>query len=93
MSRLTSTCRAIARAVPPIVGKQNIVSLFNYKIIAMYARGMTARETQEYLLIMYGTEVSPDFTGRVTDKVKTELPVAQLALEPMYPSCPSMHFA
>ena len=34
---------------------------FDDKIIAMYARGMTVREIQGFLLERYGTEVSPEF--------------------------------
>ncbi len=34
---------------------------FDDKIIAMHARGMSAREIQGFLLEMYGIEVSPDF--------------------------------
>ena len=35
----------------------------------MYARGMTVREIQGYLLEMYCTEVSPEFISKVTDEV------------------------
>lgn len=59
---------------------------FDQKIIAMYARGMTVREIQGYLLEMYGTEVSPDFISRVTDEVMAEVTAWQSRpLEPMYP--------
>ncbi|VVD74027.1 transposase [Pandoraea communis] len=33
---------------------------FDDKIIAMYARGMTVREIQGFVLEQYGTEVSPE---------------------------------
>ena len=42
---------------------------FNGKIIAMYTRGMTAREIQRFLTEQYGTEVSRDFISSVTDAV------------------------
>ncbi|ONN77718.1 transposase, partial [Burkholderia cenocepacia] len=42
---------------------------FDDKIVAMYARGMTVREIQGFLLEQYGTEVSPDFISSVTDEV------------------------
>jgi transposase-like protein len=59
---------------------------FDEKIIAMYARGMTVREVQGYLLEMYGVEVSPEFISSVTDAVMAEVSVWQArALEPMYP--------
>lgn len=52
----------------------------------MYARGMTVREIQGYLLEMYGTQVSPDFISRVTDEVMAEVTAWQSrALESMYP--------
>ena len=59
---------------------------FDQKIIAMYARGMTVREIQGYLLEMYGTEVSPEFISQVTEEVMAEVTAWQnRPLEPMYP--------
>jgi transposase-like protein len=59
---------------------------FDDKVIAMYARGMTMRETQGFLLESYGVEVSPDFISSVTDAVMSEVVAWQSrALEPMYP--------
>ncbi|HEY6641338.1 IS256 family transposase [Povalibacter sp.] len=59
---------------------------FDQKIIAMYARGMTVREIQGYLLEIYGTQVSPDFISKVTDEVMAEVTAWQSRpLEPMYP--------
>ena len=59
---------------------------FDDKIIAMYARGMTVREIQGYLLEMYGTEVSPAFISTVTDGVLAEVSAWQARpLEPVYP--------
>jgi len=40
---------------------------FDQKIIAMYARGMTVREIQGFLLEQYGVEVSPDFISAATE--------------------------
>ncbi|MBR7560595.1 transposase, partial [Mycobacterium tuberculosis] len=34
---------------------------FDDKIVAMYARGMTVREIQGFLLEQYATDVSPEF--------------------------------
>ena len=42
---------------------------FDEKIIAMYARGMTVREIQGFLLDHYKVEVSADFISTVTDSV------------------------
>ncbi|WP_310676788.1 IS256 family transposase, partial [Burkholderia multivorans] len=59
---------------------------FDDKIIAMYARGMSVREIQGFLLDMYGIEVSPDFISTVTDAVIDEVREwQQRPLEPMYP--------
>jgi transposase-like protein len=59
---------------------------FDEKIIAMYARGMTVRKVQGYLLEMYGVEVSPEFISSVTDAIMAEVSAWQArALEPMYP--------
>jgi len=59
---------------------------FDDKIIAMYARGMTVREIQGFLLEQYGTEVSPEFISSVTDAVMEEVTAWQTRpLETMYP--------
>ncbi len=59
---------------------------FDDYIIAMYARGMTMREIQGFLLETYGTEVSPEFISSVTDAVMAEVTAWQARpLEPMYP--------
>jgi transposase-like protein len=59
---------------------------FDQKIIAMYARGMTIREIQGYLLEIYGTEVSAEFISKVTEEVSGEIMAWQnRPLEPMYP--------
>ena len=59
---------------------------FDDKIIAMYARGMTVREIQGFVLEQYGTEVSPEFISSVTDAVMAEVTAWQSRpLEPMYP--------
>lgn len=59
---------------------------FDDKIIAMYARGMTVREIQAFLVEQYGTEVSADFISSVTDAVMDEVTAWQTRpLEVMYP--------
>ncbi|VVE84547.1 transposase [Pandoraea sputorum] len=59
---------------------------FDDKIVAMYARGMTVREIQGFVLEQYGTEVSPEFISSVTDEVMAEVTTWQARpLEPMYP--------
>jgi transposase-like protein len=59
---------------------------FDDKIMAMYARGMTMREIQGFLLASYAVEVSPEFISSVTDAVMAEVGAWQARpLEPMYP--------
>jgi transposase-like protein len=59
---------------------------FDDKIVALYARGLTVREIQGYLVETYGTEVSPDFISTVTDGVLAEVTAWQSRpLEPVYP--------
>jgi len=59
---------------------------FDEYIIAMYARGMTMREIQGFLLESYGTEVSAQFISSVTEAVMAEVTAWQARpLEPMYP--------
>jgi len=59
---------------------------FDDKIVAMYARGMTLREIQGFLLESYAVEVSPEFISLVTDAVMAEVTAWQSRpLEPMYP--------
>ena len=58
---------------------------FDDKVTALYARGLTVREIQAYLLETYATEVSPDFISTVTDGVLAEVTAWQSRpLEPVY---------
>ncbi len=70
---------------PQLIGKhERRFTGFDQKIVAMYARGMTVREIQGYLLEMYGTGVSPEFISKVTDEVQAEVVAWQSRpLEPM----------
>jgi putative transposase len=59
---------------------------FDDKVIALYARGLTVREIQGFLLETYGTEVSADFISSVTDGIQAEVTAWQnRPLETMYP--------
>lgn len=59
---------------------------FDDRIIAMYARRMTVREIQGFLLKQYGTEVSPAFISSVTDEIMAEVTAWKARpLEIMYP--------
>src|SRR5271166_3786207 len=58
---------------------------FDDKIVALYARGLTVREIQGYLVETYATEVSPDLISTVTDGVLAEVTTWQSRpLEPVY---------
>ena len=46
---------------------------FDQRIIAMYARGMTVREIQAFLLDQYAVEVSPEFISTVTASVMEQV--------------------
>ena len=72
---------------PKLIGKhERRFTGFDDKIIAMYARGMTVREIQAFLMEMYATEVAPDFISTVTDAVLAEITAWQSRpLESMYP--------
>jgi putative transposase len=59
---------------------------FDDSIVALYARGLTVREIQGYLLESYGTEVGHDLISTVTDGVLAEVTAWQSRpLEPVYP--------
>ena len=72
---------------PKLIGKhERRFTGFDDKIVAMYARGMSVREIQAFLVQMYNTEVSPDFISQVTDAVMEEVREWQSRpLEAMYP--------
>jgi putative transposase len=59
---------------------------FDDSIVALYARGLTVREIQGYLIETYGTEVSPQLISTVTDAVLSEVTAWQgRPLEAVYP--------
>jgi len=72
---------------PQLIGKhERRFTGFDDKIIAMYARGLSVREIQAFLLQMYHTEVSPDFISQVTAAVMEEvLQWQSRPLEAVYP--------
>lgn len=72
---------------PVLIGKgQRRFEGFDERIVAMYARGMTVREIQGFLLDQYKVEVGADFISTVTDSVLEEVQEWQnRPLERMYP--------
>ena len=43
------------------------------RIMAMYAKGMTTREIEEYVRDIYGVEVSPSLVSKITDRIMPEV--------------------
>ena len=72
---------------PLLIGRhQKRFEGFDEKIIAMYARGMTVREIQGFLLDQYKVEIGADFISTVTDSVLEAVVEWQnRPLEKMYP--------
>ena len=72
---------------PQLIGThERRLTGFDDKTLALYARGMTVREIQAFLVEMYAVEVSPDFISTVTDAVHDEVTAwPSRPLEPMYP--------
>ena len=59
---------------------------FYFKILSLYARGMTLREIQSHLEEMYGTEASPTLISSVTDAVVEDVKAWQSRpLDSVYP--------
>jgi putative transposase len=72
---------------PQLVKKhQTRLPGFDDKIVAMYARGLSARDIQAQLEELYGVDVGPDLISRVTDSVLDEVKAWQVRpLDPVYP--------
>ena len=59
---------------------------FDYRIISLYARGMTTRDIQAHFEESYGVEVSPTFISQVTNEVMDEVKQwQQRPLDALYP--------
>jgi putative transposase len=72
---------------PQLIGKHERRFMgFDDKIIALYARGLTVREIQAFLLEMYAVDVSLDLISTVTDAVVAEVTAWQTRpLEALHP--------
>jgi len=72
---------------PQIVAKgQRRFEGFDKAILSLYARGLTTREIEGYLLEIYGVEVSPGLVSQVTEAVCADVKVwQQRPLEEVYP--------
>ena len=72
---------------PQVVAKgQRRFEGFDQAILSLYARGLTTREIEGYLLEIYGVEVSPSLVSQVTEAVCADVKVwQQRPLEEVYP--------
>jgi putative transposase len=72
---------------PQIVVKgQRRFEGFDKAILSLYARGLTTREIEGYLLEIYGVEVSPGLVSQVTEAVCADVKAwQQRPLEEVYP--------
>ena len=72
---------------PQIVAKgQRRFEGFDKAILSLYARGLTTREIEGYLLEIYGVEVSPGLVSQVTEAVCADVKLwQQRPLEEVYP--------
>jgi putative transposase len=72
---------------PVLIAKyQRRLPGFDEKIVSMYARGMSTRESQGHLRELYGLDISPDLVSAVTDAVLDEVAEWQgRPLEAFYP--------
>jgi putative transposase len=43
------------------------------RILAMYGKGMSTREIEEYIRDIYGTDISPGLVSKITDKIMPEV--------------------
>jgi putative transposase len=59
---------------------------FDEKILALYSRGMSTRDIEAYLRVLYGVSVGRDLISRVTDAVMDDVRAWQARpLEDVYP--------
>lgn len=72
---------------PLVIGKhQRRLPGFDEKVIALYARGLSTKDIQAYLLEIYGTDVSAELVSIITEEVLSELSAWQSRpLESHYP--------
>lgn len=55
---------------PQLIKKyEKDITMFDDKIISMYAKGMTTRDIQTHVEDIYGVEISPSTISHITDKV------------------------
>ena len=59
---------------PTLVKKyQTDISHFDEKVIALYSKGLSTREIQNYIKDLYDVELNKDTISRITDKILPEI--------------------
>ena len=59
---------------PKVIEKRQIrTDDIEARIMAMYAKGMTTREIEEYVRDIYGVDVSPSLVSKITDRIMPEV--------------------
>lgn len=72
---------------PALVGKRKTrLNMLNDQVLALYAKGVTVRDIQEYVSELYGTEISRDLITSITDSVLEDVTQwRNRPLENLYP--------
>jgi putative transposase len=72
---------------PKVIGKrQTRTDDIEARVMAMYGKGMTTREIEEYVRDIYGVEVSPSLVSKITDRIMPEVREWQARpLDDIYP--------
>ena len=61
------------RFEPKVIGKrQTRTDEIEARVLAMYGKGMSTREIEEYIRDIYGAEVSASLVSKITDKIMPE---------------------
>lgn len=72
---------------PTLVKKyQTDISHFDEKVIALYSKGLSTREIQNYIKDLYDVELNKDTISRITDKILPEINEwLERPIQPVYP--------
>ena len=72
---------------PTLVRKyQTDISHFDEKVIALYSKGLSTREIQNYIKDLYDVELNKDTISRITDKILPEINEwLERPIQPVYP--------
>ena len=52
---------------------QTDISHFDDKVIALYSKGLSTREIENYIKDLYGVELNKDTISRITDRILLEI--------------------